>query len=126
VPAPATEPPSPAAAAPPAAAPAAPLVDPAAERDRFREDLIARAEQLQRYPKKAVDEGWTGRVTVRVEMAENGSVAAVRVRSSSGNPLLDAVAVETFGAAAAQVGVPPALRGKAFAVEVPMLYKFTD
>ena len=54
------------------------------------------------------------------------SVASVRVKSSSGNSELDAVAKEMFGKAAAQVGVPPALRGKAFAVEVPMLYKFTD
>jgi protein TonB len=122
---------APPAAGAPAPAPAVAVApparpDPAAERDRFRQRLIQRAEQLKRYPKRAVDEGWTGRVTVRVEMADDGSLASVRVESSSGNSLLDAVAVQTFATAAAEVAVPPALRGKAFAVEVPMLYKFTD
>lgn len=118
---PRAEPAPPAAAAAPSARP-----DPQAERERFRQALIARAEQIKRYPRKAVDEGWAGQVTVRIEMADNGSVASVRVKSSSGNSLLDAVAVEIFSKAAAQVAVPPALRGNAFAVDVPAIYKFTD
>ncbi len=116
------------ATAPPAGVAVAPAAnsDPKAERDRFRQEVIERAERIKRYPKRAVDEGWAGQVTVRIEIADNGSVASVRVKASSGNSLLDAVAVEIFSKAAAQVAVPPALRGKAFAVEVPAIYKFTD
>lgn len=105
---------------------AAPAPDPAAERDRFRQDLIEKAGQYKRYPKMAVDNGWTGQVTVRIEVADNGSVASVRVKASSGNPVLDAQALETFRKAAPEVIVPPVLRGKAFAVEIPMIYNFKD
>ena len=119
-------------AAPPVSAPTGVSVappanpDPKAERDRFRQEVIEKAERIKRYPKRAVDEGWAGQVTVRIEIADNGSVASVRVKASSGNSLLDAVAVEIVSKAAAQVAVPPALRGKAFSVEVPAIYKFTD
>ena len=114
---------APAATAAPAAAVAPATPDPAAALARFRQELVDIAKRNKRYPLMARDNGWTGDVVVRVEVAANGNVASVKVKTGSGFDVLDEQALETFRNAALQAAVPPALRGKGFSVDVLMQYR---
>lgn len=122
--APAPAPPPPVAAiAPPAAAPAP---DPALALAGFRQQLVELAARYKRYPLVARDNGWTGDVVVRVEVAASGEVASIRVKTSSGYDVLDEQALEMFRKAVPAVRVPPALRGQDFSVEVRAIYNLQD
>jgi protein TonB len=131
----------PAAAAPPAppaaaatsapsvvaiAPPASPAPEPAALLARFRQDLLAAAVRYKRYPRVAMDNGWTGDVVLRVDVDPSGAVTAIRVERSSGHEILDGQALEMFRRAAPDVVVPAALRGKAFSVDVRAIYNLRD
>lgn len=131
-PPPADAPASPAApAAPPAVAsiapsPPAPAPDPAEALASFREQIKEVAGRYKRYPPVARDNGWTGDVVVRIEMAASGEVASIRVKTSSGYEVLDAQALEMFRKAVPAVRVPAQLRGKEFAVELRAIYNLRD
>jgi protein TonB len=125
-------PPSEAPPAPPAppvatiapSPPAAP--DPGEALARFRQQLVDLAVRYKRYPRVALDNGWTGDVQVRIDVAASGAVSGVTVKTSSGYEILDAQALEMFRKAAPQVAVPAALRGKAFSVDVRAIYNLQD
>ena len=81
----------PATAAPAAAAPATPAPAPAAPAAPARETApIGDAAYLRNpapdYPAFAQDQGWEGRVVLRVHVLANGSPDSVEVRTSSGRP----------------------------------------
>ena len=119
----------PAAAAPQPTAPAtqstatlsaAPSAD-AQSRDQYRVQLIDEARRHKRYPPLARENNWQGNVLVGVAIAADGR-ASVTVKGSSGHELLDRQALDMFRQAARAVPVPPALRGKEFALEVRAVY----
>ena len=141
--------PAPAPSAPPAPAPApAPLpapvakaapqpstespapqpapLDTAALTAQYRSALIAEARRLRRYPLQAQDNGWEGEVGVRITIAADGSVSAVRATSSSGYRLLDREAVAMFRRALGRVAVPPELRGQEFSLELRAVFNLKD
>jgi periplasmic protein TonB len=60
-------------------------------------------------------------VLLRLDVAAGG-VIEVSVKRSSGHGLLDQQALEMFREAAANVVVPPALRGQEFVIEVRAVY----
>jgi protein TonB len=135
----ATEPPVAAAPPPPAqsAAPAAPQVasvappaqaapDPAAALASFREGIRQVAGRYKRYPRVALDNGWTGDVVVLIDIGASGRVSSIKVKTSSGYEVLDAQALEMFGQAVPQVPVPTELRGRAFTVELRAVYNLRD
>ena len=124
-PAPAPSPAPPVVAVAPRAAPA-PAPDSAAILAGFRRQLLAVAVRYKRYPRIALDNAWTGDVTVRMEVGANGAVSSIKVKTSSGYEVLDEQALEMFRKAAAEVPVPAALRGKAFPVEVRAIYNLRD
>jgi protein TonB len=125
VPAPAP-PPAPAAPSALAAPSAPPAPDPAAALARFRHELVTLAVRYKRYPRVALDNGWSGNVVVRINVAASGAVAAIEVKTSSGHEILDAQALEMFRKALPEVTVPGALRGKDFSVEVRAIYNLKD
>ncbi|WP_412527299.1 energy transducer TonB [Burkholderia lata] len=89
---------APATAAPAAAAPAAPVPAPAAPAAPVRETApIGDAAYLRNpapdYPAFAQDQGWEGRVVLRVHVLANGTPDSVEVRTSSGRRMLDTAAV---------------------------------
>jgi protein TonB len=92
----------------------------------YRAGLIAAGKRHKgRYPGPARDNAWEGTVHVRIAVARDGAVA-VRVRSSSGYPILDREALEIVRKAVAHVRLPDGLRGKSFSVELPVVYNLTD
>jgi periplasmic protein TonB len=109
----------------PAAAP--PGVEPPEKvsRDQYRLQLIGEARRHKRYPPLARENNWQGDVLVAVSVGANGR-ASVNVKASSGYEVLDRQALDMFGQAARAVPVPPALRGKPFALEVRAVYGLED
>ena len=133
---PARDPVAQVAAAPPAAAGSAPAVGQPTAAPRpgddapdlgslaqFRLALIGTAKRYRLYPESAVERGWHGRVTVRLAFDAEGAVAAALVRRSSGHATLDEQALDMLRKAAALTPVPPALRSREFAVEVPVVFE---
>ncbi len=136
-------PPEPAAAEPAPAAPSpqaapvvpaepqavAPAARPGADVDadsvgRFRRQVIEAAGRFKRYPRAAMDNNWEGRADVRVSFGADGRRASIVVVRSSGHEILDKQAVDTV--TKAFVPVPPALRGREFAFEIPVIFNLKD
>ncbi|MGH8519556.1 MAG: energy transducer TonB [Panacagrimonas sp.] len=116
--------PPPVAAAGPQQASAVQQAAPAPEslsRDQYRVQLIDEARRHKRYPPLARENNWQGDVRVGVAIAANGR-PTVTLKGSSGYEVLDRQALEMFRQAARAVPVPPALRGKEFALEVRAVY----
>jgi len=90
---------------------------------QYRHQLISSALRHKRYPGAAVENDWQGDVVVRLSVAASGTVSEVSVKASSGHVPLDAQALEMFRLAAAEVPVPPALRGQEFGVELRASYE---
>ena len=116
-------------AAPPAPAsapaPAASGPDPGSVA-RFRLELMEIARRYKRYPRVAQDNNWEGRVELRIAFAENGSIASLTVKKGAGRAVLDDAAQAMIRSAQAQAAIPPALRGKAFVLEIPVDYSLKD
>jgi len=122
-------PPQPAASAEvqPAAAAAATLSGPdPSSIARFRLELMEAALRYERYPRLAQDNGWEGRVEVRLLIAENGALASIVVRKSAGRPVLDDQALAMLRSAHPHVTVPPSLRGKAFTLDIPVDFSIKE
>src|SRR6185295_16190166 len=105
--------------------PADPTVD-FGSLERYRLQLKLVAARYKRYPRMATDNNWKGMVALRMVVGQGGQVASLVVTKTSGHEVLDRQAQEMFRSAAADVPVPPVLRGKQFAVDVAVDYYFTD
>jgi periplasmic protein TonB len=135
----------PAAAAPVVPAPAAPAAavaaaqpasapqpgSPAAGPDpgsvaRYRLELMDLARRYKRYPRIAQDNGWEGRVELRIAIGEDGALASLVVKKSAGRAPLDDEAQAMIRAAKAEATLPSGLRGKAFALEIPVDFYLKD
>ena len=109
-----------------APAPAAAPADDPGSLEKYRLQLKVVAAKYKRYPRMATDNNWKGVVALRVVVGPSGQVASLIVTKTSGHEVLDRQAQEMFRNAAADVAVPPVLRGKQFAVDVAVDYYFTD
>jgi protein TonB len=112
------------ASPPQASSPPAPAPE-SLSRDQYRMQLIDEARRHKRYPPLARENNWQGDVRVGVAIAANGR-PSVTLRGSSGYEVLDRQALEMFTQAARAVPIPPALRGKEFALEVRAVYGLED
>jgi TonB family protein len=113
-------PPAPAAQAeapPPAPSEASSAPDPG-NLARYRLELLTMAQRYERYPRIARDNGWIGRVGLRIAISEAGALAPITVIKSSGRTVLDDEGRSMIRSAHPQVPLPPALRGKAFSFDV--------
>ena len=109
-----------------APAPAAAPADDPGSLEKYRLQLKVVAAKYKRYPRMATDNNWKGVVALRMVVGPSGQVASLTVTKTSGHEVLDRQAQEMFRHAAADVPVPPVLRGKQFAVDVAVDYYFTD
>jgi protein TonB len=71
-----------------------------------------------------MDNNWEGRADVRVSFGADGRRSSIGVVRSSGHEVLDRQAIDTV--TKAFVPVPPALRGKEFAFEIPVIFNLKD
>jgi protein TonB len=85
---------------------------------RFRLELMEIARRYKRYPRIAQDNNWEGRVDLRITIAETGSIASLTVKKGAGRTVLDDAALAMIRSAQAQAAIPPALRGKAFTLDI--------
>jgi protein TonB len=87
---------------------------------RFRLELMDIARRYKRYPRIAQDNNWEGRVELRIAFAESGAISSMTVKKGSGRAVLDEEAQSMIRSAQPQATLPPALRGKAFVLEIPV------
>ena len=87
---------------------------------------MSAARRFKHYPPVAIDRNWQGTAQIRVEIAANGEIAALKVRSSAGYPVLDDHALEMIERAKAIAPIPLALRGKPFFVDIPIEFLLRD
>lgn len=93
---------------------------------RYGDDMNRAATRFKRYPRAAVDNNWHGDVAVALSVDAQGGIADLRVTSSTGYPLLDRLALEMFREAHAVVGIPAALRGRPFEIDLRAVYEIRD
>jgi protein TonB len=90
---------------------------------QYRITLMSAARRFMRVPDAVEAQGREGRVDVRLTIAADGSLARTEVLRSSGQPALDALALEMLRNAKADAVVPPALLAREFEVEVPVVFE---
>ena len=93
---------------------------------QYRLALISAAKRFKQYPRVAVDNDWQGTVEIRIVIDASGAIATLSVRSSAGHPLLDRQALEMIERAKELALIPPALRGKEFSVDIPVVFNLRD
>ena len=87
---------------------------------RFRLELMDLARRYKHYPRVAQDNGWEGRVELRIAIGEDGAISALTVKKGAGRAVLDDEAQAMIRTAKSQATIPPGLRGKAFTLESPV------
>ena len=119
-----------AAASSPAAGPA--LAVPAYAADAldglrgYRLAVAGQARRFKRYPADARASGRTGSTEVRLEVGGDGTPRPATVSRSSGHDSLDRAALAMIDAGAARARLPDSLRGRDFAVLLPVVFSLDD
>ncbi|MDA8254556.1 MAG: TonB family protein [Betaproteobacteria bacterium] len=88
----------------------------------YRLAVASQARRFKRYPAQAMAAGWAGSAEIRLEVASDGQPRNVTVNRSSGHELLDRAAQVMIDAGAQRASVPESLRGRAFAVVLPVVF----
>ena len=89
---------------------------------QYRLALISAAKRFKLYPRIAVENDWQGKAEIRMTISTSGSIAALSVRASAGHAILDQQALEMIERAKDLALIPPALRGREFSVDVPVIF----
>jgi protein TonB len=90
---------------------------------QFRLALAIEARRYRRYPEMARRAGLAGTADVRVSIDAAGSGRQVELGHTSGNPTLDAAALEMMRLAVQRAVLPDSLRGQSFAVLLPVVFE---
>jgi len=132
-PAPVVAPPPRAQSPIPAAAPPAPAAPRSASRPdaaslvaRYRSAIMLEAARYKRYPRFARDNGWEGRVEVRLAIGADGAIRSISAARGSGYAILDRQALEMVRNAKPATTIPEGLRGKPFSVDIPVIFSLRD
>lgn len=92
----------------------------------YRLAVASQARRFKRYPSQALASGWVGSADIRLEVGRDGRPSAATIVRSSGHELLDQAALAMIDAGALRAGLPESLRGKAFAVVLPVVFNLDD
>jgi protein TonB len=93
---------------------------------QYRLALAATARRHKLYPSNAIDRGWQGKVEVRLFIGADGQLDRAQVKTSSGHDVLDRQALEMMKKATSLTPIPPALRERGFAVEMPVVFELKN
>ncbi len=115
----------PAPAAPAAAPTSGDAADPATV-GQYRIAVISAARRFKRYPRIAMDNNWEGKAEVRLVIGPDGGIVSISLKSKSGFEVLDQQALEMIRRAKPQAPIPPALRGKGFTIDVPVVFSLKE
>ena len=101
------------------------MVEPAQEPDagtlaQYRLLVLGAARRFKQYPETAAENNWQGKVEIRMVIDSRGEISSLDVRTSAGHAVLDRHALEMIERAKAFAQIPPSLRGKEFAVDIPV------
>jgi len=125
--------PAPVVAPPPQAQPAVPAAPRAAARPdaaslvaQYRAAIMLQAARYKRYPRFARDNGWEGRVEVRLAIGPDGAIGSINVTRGSGYSILDRQALEMVRSAKPDAAIPEGLRGRPFSVDIPVIFSLRD
>jgi protein TonB len=122
--------PPPVFVAPSSAAPVATESPPAADTADglrgYRLALATQARRFKRYPPQAMASGWVGTAEIRLELGTDGRPLPALVTRSSGHVSLDRAAQAMIDAGALRASVPDSLRGRAFAVVLPVVFNLDE
>lgn len=89
----------------------------------YRLALAVAARRFWHYPDAARIAGVGGRATVRVAVSGAGLAMAAGLAESSGDADLDRAALALIGQAAAAAPLAESLRGKAFTLDLPVVFE---
>ena len=92
----------------------------------YRLAIASQARRFKRYPAQAMAAGWAGTADIRVEVGSDGRPRAATIERSSGHEALDRAALNMIDAGALRASVPESLRGKTFAVALPVVFNLQD
>jgi protein TonB len=92
----------------------------------YRIVLAREAKAHRRYPPLARERGWTGTAEVSVDVSREGRARHILLARSSGHEVLDREAVNMMSRAAASAALPDSLRGREFAVRLPVVFDFSE
>lgn len=92
----------------------------------YRLAVAVQARRFKRYPAQAMASGWAGTAEVRIEVGGDGRPQPATVARSSGHEVLDRAALTTIDAGALRARLPESLRGKAFAVVLPVVFNLDE
>ena len=92
----------------------------------YRLAVAGQARRFKRYPAKALASGWEGSAEVRLEVGGDGRAQVATLSRSSGHELLDRAALAMIDAGAERAHVPDSLRGRAFAIVLPVVFNLGE
>lgn len=92
----------------------------------YRIGLAREARAHRSYPPLARERGWSGTAEVRIDVSPEGRARQVQLARSSGHEVLDREALHMMSRAAAAASLPESLRGRAFAVSLPVVFDLRD
>jgi protein TonB len=92
----------------------------------YRLAVAVQARRFKRYPAQAMASGWAGTAEVRIEVDSGGRPRPAAITRSSGYDELDRAALVTIDAGALRARLPESLRGKAFAVVLPVVFNLDE
>ena len=92
----------------------------------YRLAVATQARRFKRYPAQAMTYGWAGSTEIRIEVGKDGQPRATTVVRSSGHETLDSAALAMIDAGALRARLPDSLRGKAFAIVLPVVFNLDE
>ena len=92
----------------------------------YRLAIASQARRFKRYPAEAKASGWAGVTEVRLEVGAEGLPRPATVARSSGHEALERAALAMIDAGAARARLPDSLRGREFAVTLPVEFRLDE
>lgn len=93
---------------------------------QYRLALAGELKRHRRYPETARRAGWMGTSEVRVAIDAAGAAPRAELNRSSGHAVLDEAAMQMLRLAAPRIELPDSLRGRSFAVLLPVVFEIED
>ena len=91
--------------------------------EKYRLALIDVAKRYKRYPIRAMEKGWQGRVEIRLVVGSDGTIKSALIKRSSTYQILDDQALDMVKKSTRAEPIPSALRGREFTLDIPVIFE---